>query len=134
VQVFVRGRNKPNVKEIRDVKVAGSKGSTTCVFGDDEVELWYPVGYGKQPLYEIEVVAIDDVSAVSTPTDKRVSRHTQHGTMLDSVVKTVAFRRVQVVEKPLVDQDGLSWYFEINNIPIFAGGAQGERHSVLSQN
>ena len=73
VQVFVRGRSKPNVKEIRDVKVSGSKGSTTYALGDDEVELWYPVGYGKQPLYEIEVVAIDDVSAVSTSTKAKGS-------------------------------------------------------------
>lgn len=63
IQVSVRGPNKVSgIKEIKDVKVVAGKGSITCAFGDDEVELWYPVGYGKQPLYEIEVVAIDDVS------------------------------------------------------------------------
>ena len=41
------------------------------------------------------------------------------------MVKTIAFRRVQIVETPLVDQQGLSWYFMINNIPVFMGGLQG---------
>lgn len=63
VQLFVRGPDKVSIKEIKDLKVAAGKGSTTLAF-DDEIDLWYPVGYGKQPLYEIEVVAIDDVSVV----------------------------------------------------------------------
>lgn len=122
VHVSVRGLNKVSIKEIKDVKVAGGKGSTTHTFGDDEVELWYPVGYGKRPIYEIEVAAIDDVSMFSTSADERISQREQRGKELDSVIKTVAFRRVKVVETPLVDQAGLSWYFEINNIPIFMGG------------
>lgn len=63
VQVFVRSPNKVGIKEIKAVKIAAGKGSITQAFGGDEIELWYPVGYGKQPLYEIEVAAIDDVSA-----------------------------------------------------------------------
>jgi len=46
------------------------------------------------------------------------------------VVKTIAFRRVQIVETPLVDQPGLSWYFEINNIPVFAGGLHKQHYPV----
>ena len=70
VQVSVRGPNRVSVKEIKDVRVAGGKGSATSAFGDDEVELWYPIGYGKQPLYEIEVAAIDDVSAFPVSVDE----------------------------------------------------------------
>ena len=70
VQVSVRSPNRVSIKEIKDVKVAGGKGSTTSAFSEDEIELWYPVGYGKQPLYEIEVVAIDDVSILSVPVDE----------------------------------------------------------------
>ncbi|KAF9782269.1 beta-mannosidase [Thelephora terrestris] len=106
VQAFVRGPGKASIKEAKVIKVTGGKGPTTYTFDDDEIALWYPVGSGKQPLYEIEVVAIDD-----------------HGRQLDSVVKTIAFRRVQIVEKPLIDQGGLSWYFEINNVPVFMGGS-----------
>ena len=73
VQVSVRGPNKVSTKEIKDVKVSGGKGSTVFAFGDDEVELWYPVGYGKQPLYEIEVAAIDDVSVFPVSANERSS-------------------------------------------------------------
>ena len=38
------------------------------------------------------------------------------------MIKTIAFRRVRIVETPLVDQQGLSWYFKINNTPVFMGG------------
>ena len=57
----------------------------------------------------------------------------QHGKELDSVVKTIAFRRIQIVEKPLVDQSGLSWYFEINNISVFMGGPQGQCYFTTSE-
>ena len=132
VQVSVRGPNKVSIKEITDVKVVEGKGSTTYTFGDDEIELWYPIGYGKRPLYEIEVAAIDDVSLFSVSTDEGISRCVQRGMELDSVIKTVAFRRVRIVETPLVDQEGLSWYFEINNIPVFMGGPQ-KRRSTYSE-
>jgi len=75
IQVIVRGPGKVRIKEINGVKVAGGKCSTTYTFGDDEVELWYPIGYGKQPLYEIEVAAIDDVSTFSTSANEETSQH-----------------------------------------------------------
>ena len=75
VRVSVRGSNKVSIKEVKGVKTAGGKGSTTYTFGDDEIELWYPVGYGKQPMYEIEVVAIDDVSVSPASVDGGISHH-----------------------------------------------------------
>ena len=125
IQVSLRGPNRVNIKEVQGVRVVGGKGSTTVTFDDDEIQLWYPAGYGKQPLYEIEVVAIDDVCVFPLLVRKGgISRRAQQGQELDSVTKTIAFRRVQIVEKPLIDQEGLSWYFEINNIPVFMGGLQ----------
>jgi len=78
VQVPVRGPNKVGVKEIKAtkaVKVAGGKGSTTFTFDDDEIGLWYPVGCGKQPLYEVEVAAIDDVNVSPASVDEGISQH-----------------------------------------------------------
>ncbi|EEB89673.1 hypothetical protein MPER_12203 [Moniliophthora perniciosa FA553] len=72
----------------------------------DEVELWYPVGYGKQPLYTVEV----DISDTN-------------GTVLDKRTEKIAFRRALVVQEPLEDQPGLTFLFEINNIRIFCGGS-----------
>ncbi|KAK7049564.1 hypothetical protein VNI00_005595 [Paramarasmius palmivorus] len=75
-------------------------------FTAGEVELWYPVGYGKQPLYTVEVEISD---ANSTPLDKQSKR--------------IAFRRAVVVQEPLEDQPGLTFLFEINNIRVFCGGS-----------
>ena len=70
IQVSLRGPNCVGIRQIPGIRVAGGKGSTNFTFGDDEIELWYPVGYGKQPLYEIEVVAVDDVGARCCPSKK----------------------------------------------------------------
>ena len=43
--------------------------------------------------------------------------------MYDQQTKTIGFRRVRLVEERLKDQEGLSFFFEINNVPIFCGGS-----------
>ena len=44
------------------IKVERSKACARFHFSKDEVELWYPVGYGKQPIYEVRVTIQDQVS------------------------------------------------------------------------
>lgn len=70
------------------------------------LDLWYPVGYGKQPLYTAVVQLFD-----------------QDGKLLDTRSQKVAFRRARVVEDKLQDEEGLTFLFEINNIRIFCGGS-----------
>ncbi|KAF8897495.1 glycoside hydrolase family 2 protein [Infundibulicybe gibba] len=71
-----------------------------------EIELWFPVGYGKQPLYVVEGCLSD-----------------QDGNILDTKTFRIAFRRARVIQDKLIDQDGLTFLFEINNIRIFCGGS-----------
>jgi hypothetical protein len=33
-------------------------------FKEEDIKLWYPVGYGEQPLYDVEVQVLDDVRPV----------------------------------------------------------------------
>lgn len=45
----------------------------------------------------------------------------KHG-LLDKKTKKIGFRRVRIVEEKLLDQEGLTFLFEVNNIKIFCGG------------
>lgn len=47
----------------------------------------------------------------------------QQGNVLDTRTQKVSFRRARVIQDKLVDQEGLTFLFEINNIRIFCGGS-----------
>ncbi|KAF8076338.1 glycoside hydrolase family 2 protein [Lyophyllum atratum] len=75
-------------------------------FAAGKLDLWYPVGYGKQPLYTFEAELANE-----------------NGEILDTKTLKIAFRRARVVQDKLIDQEGLTFLFEINNIRIFCGGS-----------
>ena len=94
------------------VEIAGETISETCSIPDGDstvtlttdvtdVELWWPNGYGEQPLYELAVTVGDDET------------HTHS--------KQIGFRDLQIVTEP--DDAGRSFYIEVNGEPIFAKGA-----------
>ncbi|KAI9682352.1 MAG: hypothetical protein M1817_000406 [Caeruleum heppii] len=77
----------------------------TVSFQTKNPELWYPTGYGKQPLYFVTVTVFnEDVDC-------------------DVVQERFGIRRAEVVQEPLSGQKGKSFFFRINNIPIFCGGS-----------
>ncbi|KIK65310.1 glycoside hydrolase family 2 protein [Collybiopsis luxurians FD-317 M1] len=78
----------------------------TFSFRQGELQLWYPKGFGEQPIYAVEAALVDE-----------------NGTILDSKTQKIGFRRTIIVQEKLVDQPGLSFFFEVNNIAIFAGGS-----------
>lgn len=65
--------------------------------------LWWPNGYGEQPLYRLEL-------------ELRRGKQT-----LDATDLRLGFRRLRLIEKPL--HEGATFYFEVNGRPIFCGGA-----------
>lgn len=85
-------------------------GSLPLTFKKGEVELWWPVGYGAQPLYTFSVILN---RAGTDAKDKSVAIKSQR----------LGFRRVKVVQEPLEGQEGLSFLFEVNNVRVFAGGS-----------
>jgi len=70
----------------------------------NDPDLWWPHGYGSQPLYEISVAMSAD-----------------HGQQLHKVSKRVGIRSAEVIQQP--DKHGKSFFFRINNKDIFCGGS-----------
>lgn len=67
----------------------------------DNPQLWYPHGYGEQPLYKL-VVKI------------------QNG---DTKEFRLGFRDIQIVQEKVKDEEGSSFFFKVNGIEMFVGGA-----------
>ncbi|XP_063965310.1 beta-mannosidase-like isoform X1 [Lytechinus pictus] len=71
-----------------------------------KAELWYPHGYGSQTLYPLNVTL-------------KISRSGE----TSSRSMKVGFRNVELVQEKIANSTGLSFYFKINNIPIFIKGS-----------
>ncbi|XP_025995175.1 beta-mannosidase isoform X2 [Solenopsis invicta] len=76
------------------------------------VRVWWPNGYGKQYLYYLTTI----VTTADSVLYKRIR---------------IGFRTVELVEEPL--EKGLSFYFRINGIPIFAKGSNFIPASVFPE-
>ncbi len=67
--------------------------------------LWWPNGYGDQPLYRL-VVTLRNSNGV-----------------LDRQERRIGLRRLRLVQDPLEQEPGTTFLFEVNNMPVFCGGA-----------
>lgn len=93
----------PDGGRIKTVQAeARSGGQAKAEFRVARPELWYPHGYGAQPLYTLTAVL---------------------GGGTDSASKRLGLRRARLVQLPLADADGLSFFFELNNVPLWVGGS-----------
>ena len=79
---------------------------TSVSFHISNPSLWYPVRYGKQPLYTVKATLL-----------------TGAGEEIDSLSKRIGLRRAELAQRPLEEQPGTSFFFEVNNIPVFCGGS-----------
>ncbi|KAJ7904470.1 glycoside hydrolase family 2 protein [Mycena olivaceomarginata] len=89
-------------EEVSAPKMATDDGVSelTFDFPSGHLQLWYPVSQGEQPLYTVE-----------------------DGNVLDKRTQKIGVRRARVVQEKLIDQDGLSFFFEVNNVRLFCGGS-----------
>lgn len=105
---------KPSGKLRFDIDLDGKPVATETVDADGDTQvsfhisnpsLWYPIRYGKQPLYRVKATLLDG------------------DTEVDSLSKKIGLRRAELVQRPLKDQPGTSFFFEVNNIPLYCGGS-----------
>ncbi|CAK7262734.1 Beta-mannosidase B [Sporothrix epigloea] len=80
-------------------------GVASATFHISSPSLWYPARYGTQTMYTVKATLVvdDDVA--------------------DTATKRIGLRRAVLVQRALEGQPGTSFYFEINNTPIFCGGS-----------
>ncbi|KAJ8089496.1 hypothetical protein PM082_014751 [Marasmius tenuissimus] len=76
----------------------------------DEVSLWWPVGYGEQPLYDLKVEILGE-----------------DGSSLSALSRRIGFRTVELRQNSLAAADqygeGSTFFFVVNRVPIFAVGS-----------
>lgn len=80
-----------------------SDGVARVDFRVGNVQLWYPHGYGAQPLYT--VIATASVDGIS----------------LHNATRRTGFRKGELVQEP--DAVGKSFFFRINGVDVFCGGS-----------
>ncbi|CAZ81256.1 unnamed protein product [Tuber melanosporum] len=83
---------------------SGNGAITEARFEITDPELWFPHGYGAQPLYRLSATL---------------------GDRIDKLSKTLGIRRSQLIRRKFDDpeQKGETFLFEINNVSIFCGGS-----------
>ena len=72
-------------------------------FHVNDPKLWYPHGYGKQPLYEVTATVVNGEQD------------------LHSLSKRIGFRKAELIQE--LDEIGKSFYFRVNGIDVFCGGS-----------
>lgn len=77
----------------------------TASFRVESPQLWWPAGYGAQPRYRVQAALLRD------------------GELCDTRELAIGLRRLRLVQEPVADEPGRSFYFEVNNTPIFCSGA-----------
>lgn len=85
------------------VEVVG--GIASAVLRTQKPKLWYPTKYGKKPMYVLKAIVYSGHSAC------------------DAKSKRFGLRRVEVVRRKLQDAPGTTFFFQVNNIPVFCGGS-----------
>ncbi|MHC4915393.1 MAG: beta-mannosidase [Planctomycetota bacterium] len=88
---------------VEEVELAAGASTHEVTFEVESPELWWPNGYGDQPLYELR-------SALRAG-----------GAEIDADSHRVGFRAIELVREP--DERGESFLFRINGVPVFCRGA-----------
>jgi beta-mannosidase len=91
-------RTQPN-KGLQPLGSADSSDSRKT-FLLENPQLWYPHGYGEQSLYKL-VIKLDN----------------------ETKEFKIGFRDIQIVQEPVKGESGSSFFFKVNGIEMFVGGA-----------
>jgi beta-mannosidase len=111
----------PAGEQIATATVPVADGAAQHTFHIDAPQLWWPHGYGEQPFPRLVAtlllwgVGYGVLASVSPPPNPQLPR--------DQRELRLGLRRLRLVQEPLEHEPGTTFLFEVNNTPIYCGGA-----------
>jgi beta-mannosidase len=103
VETTVKGPDGQTVVSTRDIAVVAGRNRVSMALAIPDPKIWYPSGYGEQPLYSV------------------TSTLAVNGETVDSVTRSTGLRTVELVRE--ADAKGRGFQLKINGLPIFMKGA-----------
>lgn len=94
----------------------------------DEVNLWWPNGYGEQNLYTLNVSWQGENRNINTNEVKEIPSTWQ----ASSKSVSIGFRTIELIEQPI--EGGNTFYFKVNGIPVFIKGSNWIPSDILPEN
>ncbi|PMD48156.1 glycoside hydrolase family 2 protein [Hyaloscypha variabilis F] len=96
----------PDGLPIQSQTVDSKESSAGNLFHLKWPQLWYPAGNGPQPLYTLKANVLTTAGIVSCTLSKRFG-----------------IRRIELIQRPLEEQPGATFFFQVNNVPVFGRGS-----------
>ncbi|KAI7973455.1 hypothetical protein EIK77_000076 [Talaromyces pinophilus] len=93
-----------NVVATQDLSLSGQTVTTTI--GIPNPKLWWPWTLGQQNMYNMKVTLLSDTSQI-----------------LDQSQKRFGIRKIVLVQRPVKGQEGTSFFFKVNDVPLFSAGS-----------
>ncbi|MGC6399470.1 beta-mannosidase [Sphingomonas sp. FW199] len=103
VDLTVTGPDGASVRVSRTVQLTAGRNRVAVPVAIPNPRLWYPAGYGEQPLYRVD------------------ARVTLNGQQVDQAARSTGLRTVELVREG--DAVGRGFALKINGLPIFMKGA-----------
>ena len=85
----------------------------------EEIDLWWPNGYGEQHMYGFEVYLADNCHEEDVPDSPMGYRELS---LIHYKEVNVGVRDIKLVREPLADSEGETFEIHVNGVPIFVKG------------